>query len=208
MGFEVDKNKFGKIYSFVDFGNVNYWYEKDERDANNMILPKGEKLLVDIKKLAEFSKLFSNHSRFYFGLDPQNKKSIHIIAKARKSFNKTITKPIQQIKHYLDDEEIKINTRTVKRDGQGNYVYIPKCNFDVEICIDAVRLLDFYDTFCIFSSDADFTYLLAFLKRKRKKIILVKGGYVQYSLLKSADLVINAQDIKQHLTFIKRKSRF
>ena len=24
----IDKEKFGKIYSFVDFGNVNYWYEK------------------------------------------------------------------------------------------------------------------------------------------------------------------------------------
>lgn len=25
----ITKEKFGRIYSFVDFGNVNHWYEND-----------------------------------------------------------------------------------------------------------------------------------------------------------------------------------
>ena len=31
--------------------------------------------------------------------------------------------------------------------------------FDVEISVDAVKMIDHYDTFCIFSGDADFVYL-------------------------------------------------
>ena len=203
----INKDVYGKIYTFVDFGNVNYWYEKDERDGCNNVLPKNQKLVVDIRGLAYFSKLFSEHNRFYFGMDPEIKRSIRIISKSRKFFDKTVTKPIQRIKHYLNDSDIKTNTRAVSKDLKGNYVYIPKCNFDVEISVDTIRLLDKYDTFCIFSNDADFIYLLNYLKRKRKKIILIKAGYVQYPLVKQADLVVNAQDIKKDITFIKQKSR-
>ena len=72
---------------------------------------------------------------------------------------------------------------------KGKYVYIPKCNFDVEMCIDAIRLMDYYDTFCLFSSDADFVSLLKFLKGKNKKVILIKGGHTRSDLKKQADLV-------------------
>jgi len=55
----INKEAFGKIYTFVDFGNVNYWYEKDIRDDNDVDLKPNQKLIVDIKKLAEFLNLFS-----------------------------------------------------------------------------------------------------------------------------------------------------
>jgi len=67
-------------------------------------------------------------------------------------------------------------------------------------------LLDKYDSICLFSSDSDFTALLRFLKNKGKKVILIKGGFAQHELVDLADLLINAQDIKQHITFIKQKS--
>ena len=154
---------YGRIFTFVDFGNVNYWYERDERDIYNNELENGQKLVVDIEKLAGFTKSFSNQSRFYFGLDPKQKKSFAIIAKARKFFDKTITKPIQKIKHYLSDgENVKIGW-IKNSDIRGQYIYLPKCNFDVEMCVDAIRLSDYYDTFCLFSSDSDF----ASLKRKK-----------------------------------------
>lgn len=90
----IDKNKFGKIYAFVDFGNVNYWYEKDQRDGEGQNLMKTQKLVVDIVNLDKFLRLFSEHTRFYFGLDDKRKSSIHIIKKARDNFDKTVTKPI------------------------------------------------------------------------------------------------------------------
>ena len=68
-----------------------------------------------------------------------------------------------------------------------------------------MRFLNKYNTFCLFSSDADFIYLLDFLKRHGKKIILVKGGYAQYNFVRQADLVISAQAIKKDITFIKHR---
>ncbi len=152
--------KLGRIYTFIDFGNVNYWYERDIRNAEGIILKKGFKLVVDIKKLASFTRNFAQHIRFYYGLDSHNLKSLKIITLARKYFDKAVTKQIQLIKHYLKPQERRLNTRDIKSDHTGQYIYIPKCNFDVEICLDAVRFIKNYDTFCLFSSDADFTYLL------------------------------------------------
>lgn len=70
-----------------------------------------------------------------------------------------------------------------------------------------LELLDKYDVICLFSSDSDFASLLNYLKTNKKKVILVKGGYAQYSLVKHVDLVVNAQKIKKYITFIKQKSR-
>jgi hypothetical protein len=36
------------IFSFVDYGNVNYWYEKDKRDAGGVDLLNNQKLIIDI----------------------------------------------------------------------------------------------------------------------------------------------------------------
>lgn len=69
-------------------------------------------------------------------------------------------------------------------------------------------LLDKYDTFCLFSSDADFINLIKFLKSKNKKTILIKGGPALAELKKQADLVISAQEIKKELVVKKQKSRF
>jgi len=204
---KINEETFGRIYSFVDFGNMNYWYERDERDANDELLPREGKLAVDIAKLASFLKLYSANRRFYYGIDLRNKKSIHITRLARDNFNKAITKPIQRIKHYLEDGEEKNTTRDINEDLRGKYIYIPKCNFDVEICVDAIRFLDKYDTLCLMSSDADFDYLFEFIRRQKKKVILISSGYVMKELKNKADLNINAQQIKGLITFIKQKSR-
>lgn len=204
----IDKKKFGKIYSFIDFGNVDYWFEHDTRDFDDNNLPAGQKLIVDLEKLSNFLKLFSEHKRFYFGLDPQNNKSFHLNIIAKSLFNKSVTKPIQKIKHYLkNDAEVKNNTRSLCEDLRGQYIYIPKCNFDVEVCVDAIRLLEKYDTFCLLSSDADFSALAEFLKRKGKKFILISAGYVSHWLKDKADLNVNAQKIKRDIATIKQKPR-
>jgi uncharacterized LabA/DUF88 family protein len=172
-------------------------------------LTASEKLIVSIEKLYNFCSIFSGYSKFYFGLDHRSDKSTHLIALARKFFGKTnaVTKHIQYIKHYLNDLEIQNNTRSINYDLKGKYVYIKKCNFDVEICIDAIRLIDKYDTLCLFSSDADFVSLFRYLKNKNKKIILIKGGHALGELKRQADLVISAQDIKGELVIKKQKSR-
>lgn len=205
---EIDDHKFGKVFAFIDFANLNNWFASDVRDWDNNILAGDRKLSVDIEKLFDFIKCFSSQARFYYGHDPQNINSIKFLGKTKYVFGKNMvfTKPIQQIRHYLKAGEKNMITRKIQSDNDGDYIYLPKCNFDVEISVDAMRLMNKYDTFCLFSSDADFISLIKFLKNNRKKIILVKGGYVQYPLKSNSDLVINAQDIKQYIARIKQKS--
>jgi hypothetical protein len=198
---------FGQILSFIDFGNVNYWFEEDRQDYDHNTLAEDQKLGVDIEKLKEFTALFSRDARFYYGHDRKNPKSLGFIRKARRVFGKhrVFTKPIQKIKHYLSEDELNTNTRDIHKDGDGNFIFIPKCNFDVEISVDAIKLIDSYDTFCLFSSDADFVHLVRFLKYKNKKTILIKGGPIVYQLRGVAEVVVNAQDIKKHIAIIKQK---
>ncbi len=204
----IDENKFGKIFVFVDFANVDKWFAKDVRDWNNNILDEDKKLLIDLEKMFDFIKCFSSHIRFYYGHDSQNVNSLKFLGKTKYVFGERMvfTKPIQKIRHYLNEEEKNITTRQINYDKEGNFIYLPKCNFDVEICVDAIRLINKYDTFYLFSSDADFISLMKFLKNNRKKVILVKGGYIQYPLKTNSDLVVNAQDIKADICYIKQKS--
>lgn len=204
-GLGID-GSFGEIYSFIDFGNVDFWFEEDMRDGDSIILPPDKKLNIHLEKLAGFSKLFSKRSRFYYGMNINNKKSVGFVDFSRRYFDNTITKPIQIIKHYLNNNEYKSNLLEIKKDNCGEYINIAKCNFDVEICVDAIRLIDKYNTFCLFSGDADFINLIRFIKEKGKKIILIKSGFVQKNLAILADLIINAQDIKKYITLIKQKS--
>ena len=169
---------FGRIISFIDFGNVNHWFEEDRQTQEYVALQEDEKLTVDLQKLYDFSELFSCGERFYYGFDPQNSGSFGFIRAARQIFGKAkfFTKHIQKIRHYLNESDRQSNTRIVHDGEDGKFIYIPKCNFDVEISVDAVKLIDHYDTFCLFSGDADFVHLARFLKGKSKKIILIKGG--------------------------------
>lgn len=199
--------KFGKILSFIDFGNVNYWFSEDRQDSERNQLSDNEKLVIDLRGLKNFIDIFSFDSRFYYGHDPQNTNSIGFILKSKEIFDKkrVFTKPIQKIRHYLNGVDTENNTRDVYKDKNGDYVYIPKCNFDVEITVDAIKLLDKYDSFCLFSGDADFVHLLRYLKGKGKKVILIKGGNIVHQLRELADLVINAQDIKKYISIVKKQ---
>ena len=184
---------YGKVFSFIDFSNVNRWFEKDEQDWNNKLLI-GENIVIDLQKLKIFADLFSERTRIYYGEDSHNKRSLSFTYVTRKIFGKrdVLTKDIQKIKHYVTDEN--------------KYVEIRKCNFDVEISVDATRMIEHFDTFCIFSGDADFVYLNNYLRKKGKKIIIIKGGYITTKLRESADWVINAQNIKKYITkIIKQK---
>jgi len=173
MNPEIDLAKFGVIFSFIDFGNVNHWFDKEAE------------LKIDLNKLKKFTKTFFKSSWIYYGFDPLNKKSINFINWMKVFFGKyyVYSKNIQKIIH------------------QPNSAVIHKCNFDVEITVDAIRLADNYKTLCLFSGDADFLRLVRYLKQeKNKKIILIKGGFIQRELAKTVDLLIDAEDIKNLIT--------
>ncbi len=119
--------------------------------------------------------------------------------------SRVFTKPIQKVRHHLQAEEIPVNTRTTFIDSEGVYIQLPKCNFDVEIAVDAIRLKENYDTLALFSSDADFLSLARYLRKNGKKVILFKGGHITSDLRKEADKIVNAQNIKRHIVQVKKR---
>lgn len=206
MSLGITKEKFGKIITFIDFGNVNHWYEKDKQQNNGEQLKSDEKLVIDLKKLAEFVDSFSLKSYFYYGYNPKDDGSLHFIALARKFFTAAPTKAIQFIRHYLDIKELKSTTRKIKKDDKGYYIVIPKCNFDVEISIDTVKRTSECDTICILSDDADFVALIKRLHELRKKVILISTGRIIKDLKRITDYHIQAQELKDVITMIKKIS--
>lgn len=207
----IDKSLFGKIYTFVDFGNVNKWFKNDVWGWDDYKLAGDERLIIDIEKMAYFIELFSEKKFFYYGFNKSDEASLHMTVVARKNRFTARTKPIQWIKHYLSSEEISIYenpllAEMVKIDHEGSFIRIPKCNFDVEMCLDMVRLKDQYDTACVFTSDNDFTPLFEYLIKSGKKIILIYSNPIRDELLKKAKLGLNAQSVKSSICGIKKNS--
>lgn len=196
---------YGKIFSFIDFANVNKWFQFDNQDWNNNSLKEDEYIAIDLNKLKDFSEIISNKTRLYYGEDPKNEKSLEFTYVIRKIFGKRniITKDLQKIKHYIETGE-NLSSKIVADEDGRYYIEIRKCNFDVEISVDAIKMIDYYDTFCIFFGDADFVYLNNFLKKRGKKIIIVKGGYITGKLRETANLIINAQIIKKYIAKISK----
>ena len=196
---------YGTIHSYIEYGNVTYWFADDRQDADRNLIPEDKRIGIDIVGLQNFTQIIGDDARFYYGHPPGGDTSFMIKTKHVFGRNRVFTKEIRYVRHYLTDAEVTINTRELFTDAKGSYVRIPKCNFDVEIAVDAMRNLDKYQTFCLFSSDADFVHLARFLKAKGKKFILVKGGPIDKSIREQADLIINAQDIKKHISCLRPK---
>jgi len=203
-------DQFPRIIAFIDFANVDHWFDDDQYDLDGKTLPDDKRISIDLQKLKIFLDCFCEDSRFYYGHDPSNVGSMAFNSVAKYIFGKhrVFTKRIQSVRHNLTSADSVSNTRLVHSDDQGNYVLIPKCNFDVEISIDAVRLVKNYDTICLLSSDADFAALIRYLKKFGKKIILIKGGRIDSSLGKLLDLKIDASQVRSHIVQIKQKPSF
>lgn len=200
---------FGRILTVVDFGNVNYWFDEDRQDADNKALAEDEKFRIKLPGLAEFTSFLGEHARFYYGHDAQKDHSLGFITAARHVFGKraVFTKPIQKVRHHLSPEEVESNKRVTFLDKEGVYVQLPKCNFDVEISVDSIRLMEEYDTLALFSGDADFISLIRYLKKRGKKVILFKVGFITLDLRTAVDKVINAQNIKKHIAEVVKKQK-
>jgi uncharacterized LabA/DUF88 family protein len=163
-----DPEPFGRIFSFVDFGNVRPWAKELWPEENKFRFSTE----IDIGKIKDVcSWVRSAESFFYYGYFPRDGRlpkeekdsrhdnSIFRIDKARKSGFRVVTKEIKMVPHY---------------DDMGKFVgKFPKCNFDVEITMDLITKVSEYDTIMLFSGDSDFGGLLKYLKSLGKKVIVV-----------------------------------
>lgn len=204
----VSEKAFSNVIAFVDFANVNHWFDDDPYDLEGKPLVAGFRVEIDIQKLKDFLSCFSSDIRFYYGHDPANQGSLSFITAARHIFGRSrvFTKRIQQIRHDLTPTDSVSNTRLVHTDDRGDFVHIPKCNFDVEIAVDAMRLIPSYKTLCLLSSDADFAALIQYLRSSHAvKAMLIKGGRIDGSLGRLLDIKIDASQIKSFVARIKQK---
>lgn len=199
-----DPKDFGRIFVFVDFGNVRPWAKDLWPDENKYRLS----VEIDIKKLADVCNWVKPEKKFfYYGhfkkpKDPikdlegeeKYKKSIFRIDKAKNSGFQVKTKEIKMVPHY---------------DDEGKFVgKFPKCNFDVEMTMTMFQKINKYDTAMIFSGDSDFGGLLGHLKSKGKKVIVVcTRNRMSRELESIANTFVPAESLKDFLQYIPKSNR-
>jgi len=144
-------------------------------------------LTVDYKKLGKY---FKNNSKEillrYYGPTFNSKKQRPFFGMLTAKGFRVVTKPIKVIHDYHNVEDIR------------------KANFDVEIAVDAIRLLKSYDTFVLFSGDSDFQYLCQYLKKVKRTIIVFSTRWrVSKELVKIADYYLDIGKFKS--VFLKKR---
>lgn len=198
--FQFDK--YGRIYTFVDFGNVRPWAKDFWIDENRYRICSE----IDIQKLAIICDwVESKRKFFYYGyfskrddlkwehpLNVKYRSSAFRIDKAEKAGFKIRSKEIKMIPQY---------------DETGKFLgKLPKCNFDVEITMDMLTKINKYDTVILFSGDSDFGGLLAYLKTKNKKVIIIcTRNRMSKELEEVADKFIPAETLQDFLKYSNKK---
>ncbi|OFZ10827.1 MAG: hypothetical protein A3D92_16555 [Bacteroidetes bacterium RIFCSPHIGHO2_02_FULL_44_7] len=130
----------------VDFGNVDKWKE-------NL------RWRVGIQELARLVKNFAQGSkelrRFYYGSDYGPKER-----------SKMLTLWSGGVLNRAEMNRFEVVTKSVKyiHDSSETDGYTKKCDFDVEMAVDLIRLKDSYDDIILFSGDGDLVYALRYLK--------------------------------------------
>lgn len=147
---EINKTQFKKLNLrskaavFIDWANVHGWEKTLKQD-------------IDVKKLFSYLSEYNEIKiiRFYFGTD-KHEKSAQFLEKVDMIGYQVITKPV---KYILVSEQ---------------KVFVRKCDFDMEVCIDVHRLLkEDFESFIFFTGDGDYAPLYQMLIGLRKQVIVI-----------------------------------
>ena len=138
----------GKTAVFIDWANVYYWKETLKKE-------------VDPKKLFEYLQSYDNvkQLRFYFGTDQSHPASAAFLNEIRQLGYEVVTKDVKFLKKYNEE-------RT-------EYIWVRKCDFDLEIGLDCFEQLDDFDSFIFFSGDGDFATLYKRLIKRNKQVVVI-----------------------------------
>jgi uncharacterized LabA/DUF88 family protein len=188
----------GRVFVFIDAANL----EKSVKDIGmypprmrkmppgyKWKRPKKGQYRVDYKKLKNFFGKNINLRRIaFYSVRFDTEEHDQFLAMLKANGYELETKPLKIIKTYdIDRGDIR------------------KANFDVEISVDAVSMIEKFETFVLFSGDSDFAYLLDFLKAQKKRAVVVsRREHIAKELIASADFY---QDILKLRNIILRKIR-
>ncbi len=141
----------------VDYGNVEKW-------KNSL------KWKVDIKNLAQLVRKFSDGSvelrRFYYREDFEPKESTKDVI----DWSRSILERAKMNRFYLIKKRVKYIREANNKTG-----YEKKCDMDVEMTVDLIRLKDKYDNIVIFSGDGDLMYAVRYITENFNKRCYVFG---------------------------------
>lgn len=169
----------GKTAVFIDWANVYGWTKSLKKEVD----PK--KLFKNLKSYPQIKEI-----NFYSGVD-KHPKSKEFLRRVKKIGFSVITKEVKYIPVSLDSshfknlsQEIKTSLASIKNLQVKNIEKIlqilsrkvlrRKCDFDMEISIDAHKTLGHhFNTFLFFSGDGDFAPLYKLLISLQKQVIVI-----------------------------------
>ncbi|GIW66621.1 MAG: NYN domain-containing protein [Candidatus Parcubacteria bacterium] len=172
----------GRTLVIIDWANVYGWFRKLKWD-------------IDPKRLYDYLKSYSEvfDIRFYFGLEKGNEKSEEFHKYIKEIGYNLVSKEVKWV-----PAEVKISSnlrfkneivslfdhsKITKEEFEKirqlfNYpkelgLVRRKCDFDVEITLDVMKMINNFDSLILFSGDGDYAYLVQELIKLRKQVILV-----------------------------------
>lgn len=138
----------GRTAVFIDWANVYNWKKELKKE-------------IDLKKLYKYLKSYKEvkQIKFYFGTDHTHPASFDFLKEVRDIGYNVVTKDVKFLRVYNDE-------RTT-------FIWKRKCDFDLELGLDAFKLTEKYESFIVFSGDGDFRTLYDRLIKKGKQIIVI-----------------------------------
>jgi len=203
----MDKNKIKNLIAsfeskqsrtavIVDFGNVDKWKES-----------LGWK--VGIQELAQLVKHFSKGNRelrrFYYGMDygPNEKNQ----TPSMWSFQ--IIKRAEGNGFCVVDKRVKYIHNTNNPNG-----YDKKCDLDVEMAVDLIKMRDLFDNIILFSGDGDLMYATEYLNKEFGKKVYIFGarGHIGREVMDSVtsnhtEQIFHVEDFEYRLNMDRFRKR-
>ena len=179
-----------KAYIFIDASNFHYYLVKIGWQID------WKKFKLYCENLYESPKFFYYEGvpskSQYFDIHPQHSLPQFIDAKKNK---------LNYFK-FLKVLSFKVRHKPVGRvydNTAGKFKH--KCNFDVELTIDALDGMSDYEVFVLFSGDGDFIKLVKYLKGKKKKaVVIAPSDRLSDNLENAANQVIYLEDLKSEIS--------
>lgn len=178
-----------KAYIFIDLSNIHYYLRKRRWKINWIKFKRYFELIFDTPSFFYYEGVPSKGQ--YFDIYPNN--SIKDFSEAKKNKLKYFK--------FLKRNNYKVRHKPVGRvydNTSGQFKH--KCNFDVELTIDALDGMNNYNVFVLFSGDGDFVKLIKYLKGKRKKtVVIAPSDRLSDNLEKTANQIIYLEDIEKYI---------
>lgn len=188
-----------KAIIFMDYSNIYYGMQLLGWEIDFIKLKDYFKKDYDVIDLYYYVGVHSFKSYFdtHTDLDRSNPDHIKIFAQSRRA-KREVFSSLKRKGYRVKDKEISsVYDHTENK-------YRLKCNFDVEITIDAIDNMPDYDVFVLMSGDADFAKLVQYLKEKGKKTVAVATReHFSSKLRKVANQTININGLREKIEYIK-----